>query len=148
MTPPSPHDAGALLDAHLALIGTDIERWLALFAEDAVVEFPYARSLGVPERLEGIAAIRGYFAQTPKHFLGLAFTNVRRYLTTDPELAIAEVHGTATIATTGKPYAQDYVFFVKTRQGRISLYREYWDPLPGLEAFGGPQNLRRMVDAS
>jgi uncharacterized protein len=37
----SPRHAASLLDAHLSLIGTDIERWFELFAEDAVVEFPY-----------------------------------------------------------------------------------------------------------
>jgi len=144
----SPRDAGGLLDAHLALIGTDIERWLELFAEDAVVEFPYARPLGLPERLEGREAIRRYFGDTPKHFLGLVFTNVQRYLTTDPEVAIAEAHGSATIAATGRQYEQDYIMLVKTRAGRISLYREYWNPIPGLEAFGGERNLRQAVSAS
>ncbi|WP_426756771.1 nuclear transport factor 2 family protein [Myxococcus sp. Y35] len=141
-------DAGALMDAHLALIGTDIERWLGLFAEDAVVEFPYAPSLGAPERLVGREAIRGYFAETPKHFLGLVFSNVRRYLTTDPDVAIAEVHGSATIALTGKPYEQDYILVLKSREGRIVHYREYWDPILGLRAFGGTENLQQMVNPS
>ena len=149
MTIPSPtHDAGNLLNAHLELIGTDIERWLGLFAQDAVVEFPYARPLGLPERLEGLEAIRRYFGETPKHFRGLVFTNVWRYPTTDPEAALAEAHGAATIAATGRLYEQDYVMLVKTRNGKISLYREYWNPIPGLEAFGGTQNLRQAVNAS
>ncbi|WP_224369006.1 nuclear transport factor 2 family protein [Hyalangium versicolor] len=144
----TPRNAGALLDAHLELIGTDIERWLELFAEDAVVEFPYAGSLGVPSRLEGLEAIRRYFVETPKHFRGLVFSNIRRYLTTDPEVAFGEVHGSATIASTGRRYEQDYIMMVKARDGRISFYREYWDPLLGLKAFGGEENLQRMVRAS
>jgi hypothetical protein len=136
------------LDAHLQLIGTDIERWLGLFAEDAVVEFPYARSLGLPERLEGLEAIRRYFVETPKHFRGLVFTQVRRYLTDDPEVALAEVHGSATIAVTGRQYEQDYIMVLKARAGRIALYREYWNPLVGLEAFGGTQRLQQAVSAS
>ncbi|HEX8701942.1 MAG TPA: nuclear transport factor 2 family protein [Myxococcaceae bacterium] len=144
---PSRH-AGALLDAHLQFIATDIERWLELFAEDAVVEFPYAASLGLPERLEGREAIRQYFIETPKHFRGLVFTKVRRYLTTEPEVAIGEVHGSATIGTTGRAYEQDYVMLLKSREGKISLYREYWNPIPGLKAFGGEESLRRAVSAS
>jgi hypothetical protein len=143
-----PRDAGGLLDAHLELIGTDIERWLGLFADDAVVEFPYARPLGLPERLEGIEAIRRYFGDTPKHFRGLVFSHVRRYLTTDSQVALAEAHGSATIAATGRQYAQDYVMLVQAREGKISLYREYWNPIPGLEAFGGTQNLRHAVGAA
>ncbi|HZH13257.1 MAG TPA: nuclear transport factor 2 family protein [Archangium sp.] len=143
-----PRDAASLLDAHLELIGTDIERWLGLFAEDAVVEFPYAAGLGLPERLEGREAIRRYFADTPKHFQGLVFTQVRRYRTSEPDVALAEAHGSATIAATGNGYEQDYVMLVRTRDGRISLYREYWNPIPGLKAFGGEQNLRKAVNAS
>lgn len=143
----SPRDAAGLLDAHLELIPTDIERWLELFTEDAVVEFPYAKGLGLPERLEGREAIRRYFADAPKHFLGLTFTNVRRYLPIDREVALAEVHGSATIAATGSTYEQDYFMLVKARDGRIALYREYWNPIPGLKAFGGEQSLRQAVNS-
>ncbi|PTL84056.1 nuclear transport factor 2 family protein [Vitiosangium sp. GDMCC 1.1324] len=146
--PTTPHNAAHLLDSHLSLIGTDIERWLELFAEDAVVEFPYARSLDLPERLEGREAIRRYFQDTPKSFLGLTFSCIQRHVTADPDVALAEAHGSATIAATGSPYEQDYVMMVKTRNGRISLYREYWNPVPGLKAFGGEENLRRAVNAS
>jgi hypothetical protein len=146
--PTPPRDAASLLDAHLELIRTDLERWLELFTDDAVVEFPYAAGLELPQRLEGREAIRRYFADTPKHFQGLVFTNVQRYRTTDPDVALAEAHGSATIAVTGSGYEQDYVMLVKTRDGRISLYREYWNPIPGLRAFGGEQNLRRAVNAS
>jgi hypothetical protein len=143
-----PRDAASLLDAHLELIRTDIERWLELFTDDAVVEFPYAAGLALPERLEGREAIRRYFADTPKHFQGLVFTHVRRYRTTEPDVALAEAHGSATIAATGSAYEQDYFMVVKARDGRISLYREYWNPIPGLKAFGGEQNLRQAVNAS
>jgi ketosteroid isomerase-like protein len=144
----SPLNAAHILDAHLSLIGTDIERWFELFAEDAVVEFPYAKGLNLPERLEGREAIRQYFKDTPKHFVGLTFTNVQRHVTADPDVALAEAHGTATIAATGSGYEQDYVMQVKTRNGRIVLYREYWNPVPGLKAFGNEQNLRQAVNAS
>jgi uncharacterized protein len=143
----TPRDAGALLKSHLELIGTDIERWLELFAEDAVVEFPYAPSLGVPGRMEGLEAIRRYFVETPKHFRGLVFTNVQYYPTTDPEVALGEAHGSATIGSTGRRYEQDYIVLLKSRNGKISFYREYWNPIPGLEAFGGAENMRRMVNA-
>ena len=43
--------------AHLELIGTDVEAWSDLLAEDAVVEFPYATALGAPSRFEGKPAI-------------------------------------------------------------------------------------------
>ncbi|NOJ98855.1 nuclear transport factor 2 family protein [Corallococcus coralloides] len=122
-------DLARLMDAHLALIATDIERWLALFSDDAVVEFPYAPSLGGPSRLEGIAAIRAYFAPITAHFQGLTFTNIQRYPGVDSATGWLEVHGSATLQPGNIPYEQDYVMRMQVRDGRIVHYREYWNPL-------------------
>lgn len=122
-------DLARLMDAHLALIATDVERWLTLFADDAVVEFPYASSLGGPARLEGIKAIRAYFAPITKHFQGLTFTNVQRSPSVDPTTGWMEVHGSATLQPGNIPYEQDYVMRMQVRDGRIVHYREYWNPL-------------------
>lgn len=146
MTNTLPRHAAEALDAHLALINHDIERWLELFAEDAVVEFPYAPP-GLPSRLEGKAAIATYFRPTPETFAGLTFSNLRRYATTDPDVALAEVHGSATIPATGKRYEQDYVMVLRTRAGQVVHYREYWNIGLALEAFGGAETLGRAVGA-
>ncbi|MFP2895184.1 nuclear transport factor 2 family protein [Corallococcus sp. 4LFB] len=122
-------DLDRLMDAHLALIATDVERWLALFTDDAVVEFPYAPSLGGPARLEGSSAIRAYFASITQHFQGLTFTNARRYPGADGQTGWLEVHGTATLQPGNLPYEQDYVMRIQVRDGRIAHYREYWNPL-------------------
>lgn len=118
------------------LIGTDVEAWLACFADDAVVEFPYAASIERPTRLVGRAAIADYFRTTPALFQSLSFRDLRVVQGRDPDVAVVEVHGSATITTTGRRYEQDYVVFVRTRDGRVVSYREYWNPLPGIEAFG------------
>ncbi len=129
-------NATQLLDRHLALLATDPERWLGLFADDAVVEFPYAGSLGVPGRFEGLGAIRGHFVRILADLEGLAFSGVRRHPSADPDLAVAEVHGAARVRSTGRHYEQDYVMVVRARGGRIAHYREYWNPLPAAAAFG------------
>ena len=147
MTSPVHRDAAQALDEHLEHIGHDMQRWIELFADDAVVEFPYAPP-GLPGRFEGKEAIDHYFRATPEKFLGLSFRDVRRYPTTDPDVALAEAHGSATIASTGKRYEQDYVMVLRTRHGRIVLYREYWNIAAVLEAFGGTEALGRAVNAS
>lgn len=116
-------------------------RWLALFADDAVVEFPYAASLGRSGRLDGKAAIDAYFRGTPGSFRDLTFRDLRRFPGTDPDLAVAEVHGSAVIGPTNRRYEQDYVMLLRTRNGKIVWYREYWNPLPAIEAFGGIDGL-------
>ncbi|WP_437815085.1 nuclear transport factor 2 family protein [Sorangium sp. So ce1078] len=132
-----PLDAARALDAHLALIGRDMEAWLDLFADDATVEFPYAPALGAPALLEGKAAIRRYFEGTLESFRDLTLRDVRRYPTTDPDVALAEAHGSAIILPAGRRYEQDYVMLVATRDGKIVRYREYWNLGPIVEAFGG-----------
>lgn len=141
-------NASMALDEHLTLIRTDIAAWFDLFADDAVVEFPYASSLGLFSSLEGIEAIRRYFADTPERFRELSFAGLRRYVTTDPDVVLAEFHGSALIGSTGLRYEQDYIAVLKTREGKIVLYREFWDPQRVLEAFGGEENLRRAVVGS
>ncbi|WP_437999340.1 nuclear transport factor 2 family protein [Sorangium sp. So ce185] len=140
MTHPLPHprplDAAQALDALLDLVVRDIEGWLALFADDATVEFPYATALGVPGRFEGKEAIRRHFQGTIERFRDLSLRDVRRYPTTDPDVALAEVHGSAIILPSGKRYEQDYVMVVATRDGKVVRYREYWNPAPVAEAFG------------
>lgn len=117
-------------------IGTDVEAWLACFADDAVVEFPYAASIRRPTRLAGKAAISDYFRTTPALFQDLVFRDLRVVPGRDPDVAVVEVHGSATISTTSRCYEQDYVVFVRTRDGMVVSYREYWNPLPGIDAFG------------
>ena len=136
-TPEASRTAAAVLDDHLAFIASDTERWLALFADDAVVEFPYATALGVTGRMEGKAAIRSYFVEALTNFDGLTLSRVTRHLLQDLDTVVAEVHGSARLTATGRPYEQDYVMVLRTRAGKIVHYREYWNPTPALKAFGG-----------
>jgi len=136
--------AEVLLREHLALITHDHQRWLALFADDAVVEFPYAGSLGRSTRLEGKAAIDEYFGGASPVFLELAFRDVRVHVSTEPGLVVAEAHGSARIATTGKAYEQDYVMVLEVKEGKIARYREYWNPLPAIDALGGLGGLAKL----
>jgi uncharacterized protein len=67
--------------AHFALIGTDIEAWSDLLAEDAIVEFPYAAALGIPNRFEGKSATYNYMKTAAEHMQNWVFTNVCEYRT-------------------------------------------------------------------
>jgi ketosteroid isomerase-like protein len=137
-----------LFTDHLTLIGKDIQAWVNLFTEDAVIEFPYAATLGSPERLEGKSAIYNYMKDVPAQMQDLIFTNVLTYQTSNPNVLFAEVHGEATIVATGLHYQQDYVMRLETKDGKIIHYREYWNPIPAIEAWGSTQNLRESFNAN
>ncbi len=126
---------------HLALVGKQAQAWVELFAEDAVIEFPYAST--TPGRLEGKADIYHYMKDVPAQMQNLVFTNIRVYPTTNPNILWAEVHGEADIVSTGCRYQQDYVMYLETKAGKIVHYREYWNPIPALEAWGSTENLNQ-----
>jgi uncharacterized protein len=132
--------------AHLALVGKDVQAWVDLFAEDAVVEFPYAST--TPGRLDGKAAIYNYMKDVSAQMQNLVFSNVLIYPTSNPHVLFAEVHGEAIIVATGRHYQQDYVMRLETQEGKIIYYREYWNPVPALEAWGDTQNLRQSFNAN
>ncbi|MGL5059994.1 MAG: nuclear transport factor 2 family protein [Microcoleus sp.] len=51
------------------------------------------------------------------------------------------------IVATNRHYQQDYVMRLETKDGKIVRYREYWNPIPALEAWGNPQNLHQSFNA-
>lgn len=122
--------------AHLALIGTDVQAWSNLLAEDAIVEFPYASALGSPSRLEGKSAIYNHMKNAVAQLQNWVFTDVREYQTLIPNILFAEFHGEAVFVATGQPYHQDYVVQLETKNGKIIHYREYWNPVAILEIMG------------
>jgi uncharacterized protein len=118
---------------HLALIGTDIDAWSELLAEDAVVEFPYASALGAPSRFAGKPAIYNHMKNATAQLQNWVFTDIREYRTPIPTVLLAEFHGEAVFVATGQLYQQDYVARLETKDGKIIHYREYWNPAPILE---------------
>jgi uncharacterized protein len=132
---------------HLALIGADIQAWSDLLAEDAILEFPYAAALGVPNRFEGKPAIYNYMKTAVEHMQNWVFTNIREYRTSDPNILLAEFHGEAVFTATDHSYQQDYVIRLETKNGKIIHYREYWNPVPMLNETG-TETFRQAANAA
>lgn len=110
-----------------------------LFAEDAVLESPYAP--GTPERKIGRAAIYNFIKNALTQMQDLRYSNIRVYPTTNPNLLWAEFHGEAIAVATGRQYQQDYVLQLETREGKIVRYRTYSNPMSAIEAWGSTQDL-------
>lgn len=115
------------------------EEVLSLFTDDAVIEYPYAASLGAPTRLnkqEYSAHLAFILPQMP----GIAFSETRVYPLSETSSYWAETHGEAVIRETGKKYEQDYVMYFTVRDGKFGFYREYWNPQAFQQASGGLEN--------
>ena len=64
---------------HLELLkAQNMDKWVHLWADDAVIEFPYAPA-GSPSRLEGKSAIKDYFKDSSKYVNFLAWTGLQIY---------------------------------------------------------------------
>jgi len=109
--------------------------WAELWADDGVCEFPYA-----PEGrrlLEGKKAIYAYMTSYPDVMAIDSVAEMRVHPMLDPEVAAVELAINGRALTTGRPYNQRYVIFIEARGGKIRRYREYWNSLISIEAFGG-----------
>jgi uncharacterized protein len=122
------------------LSGMRAGEFMDLWHEDGVFEQPYAPE-GFPARLEGAEAIHRHVEPMPRVFATFAYHDLDLHATEDPELYVCTVSSTATVLATGKPYENRYVIFFRVREGRIALYREFYDPLVVLESFGSADTL-------
>ncbi|QLJ01870.1 nuclear transport factor 2 family protein [Streptomyces sp. NEAU-sy36] len=114
------------------LLDKDIPAWVDLWAEDGLMEFPFAPE-GWPRRLAGKEAVAAYMRHYPDHIDLRDFPDLRIHETTDPETIVAEMRGVGRLVETGAPYDMTYIAVVTVRDGRITGYRDYWNPLAVLE---------------
>jgi uncharacterized protein len=120
---------------HLEFLSSGrIDEWVELFTDDGVLEFPYGPK-GFPEKVSGKAALKEYMQNFPKHFK-VTFPNLKFHDTSDPSLVIAQFESDGKSLATGRPYMQKYISVVETRDGRISRYVDFWNPLVAMESIG------------
>lgn len=118
--------------------------FIDMMAEHAVMEFPYALP-GLPLRLEGRDAVARHLERAA----GLiAFDRMGAptvHPSTDQDLVIIEFDGFGRGVETGEAYDQRYISVVRTENGRITRYRDYWNPIAVLRAMKGAAYVDALV---
>ncbi|MER6092089.1 nuclear transport factor 2 family protein [Streptomyces bluensis] len=114
------------------LLDKDIPAWVGLWAEDGLMEFPFAPD-GWPRRLEGKEAIAAYMRPYPDHIDLHDFPDLRIHQTTDPETIVVEMRGVGRLVQTDSPFDMTYIAVVTVQDGLLTSYRDYWNPLAVLE---------------
>jgi ketosteroid isomerase-like protein len=110
---------------------------LEMLTEDAVMEFPYHPPT-TPAQLVGKHEIVQFYSGFGD-FLTLHETRlVAAHQTTTPNVAILEYEGISWATQTERPYLQKYLTVLTFRQGRISHWTDYWNPVSVLNATGEP----------
>jgi uncharacterized protein len=118
------------------LLAQDTEGFIDLFAPDAVIELPFSGP-DLPGRLEGQQAIREFSkraAASPMRIEGMDETAI--YQTDDPEVVIVELAAQVAVATTGQQISTTSVQVFRIRDGKILLFRDYFNPLGLAELLG------------
>ncbi|MFD8025199.1 nuclear transport factor 2 family protein [Streptomyces lavendulae] len=118
------------------LLEKDIAGWVGLWAEDGVMEFPFAPE-GWPVRLEGRRAVADYMRHYPDHIDLHDFPEVTVHRTTAPGTIVVEMRGVGRLVETGRPFDMTYIAVVTVEDGLITSYRDYWNPLAVSQAGAG-----------
>ncbi|MCX5255128.1 nuclear transport factor 2 family protein [Streptomyces canus] len=128
------HTAPADLYRHSLklLLDKDITAWIDLWDDNGVFEFPFAPD-GWPKRLEGKAAIADYMRGYPDHIDLHDFPYVDIHQTTAAQTIVVEMRAVGRLVETGSPYDMTYIAVVTVEDGRITRYRDYWNPLVVLQ---------------
>jgi uncharacterized protein len=136
MTTPQIHtDAEQLLFGALdALKNGDGRPWSEMFHDDGVMEFPYALP-GGPARLDGKAAIAAYIQPYPERIAIRKIDVLAVYHSA--ETMIVEFANDSMVLATGLQVRMKYVSVITLAEGKVLLYRDYWNPLVALQAMGG-----------
>jgi ketosteroid isomerase-like protein len=111
-----------------SLASGDIDGWMSMFAPDAVHEFPFAPE-GHARRLEGRDAIAAYMTT-------IVIGGPVRHLSYD-DIRVREVGDETIIEAVGHkrriaddtPLDIDYVWFLTVRDGLVTHFRDYMNPL-------------------
>ena len=114
----------------------DMETFATLWAEDAVQDMPFSPE-GFPKRVEGRDNLLQHYAAWPEISGSANFTDrLVFYPMVDPTMVFAEWHGVVEMIPTGQLYQQRYGGLFQVSDGKIKLFREYYDPIVFAIAFG------------
>ena len=113
----------------------DRDGYLGHLADDAEYVAPYYPEM-VPRRgrAELARMLDGLFAC----FVRVSYTVTETFETTDPDLVIVEARGDNEVLGSDRRYRNQYVMFVRFRDGKVARWTEYSDPNVYHRAVDGP----------
>ncbi len=126
----------AVIDFLESLEDKDMDKFASVWAEDAVQDMPFSPD-GFPKRVEGKANLIQHYAAWPETSGKANFTDeLVFYPMQDSTMVFAEWRGNVEIIPTGRNYNQRYGGLFHVVDGKIELFREYYDPIVFNHAFG------------
>lgn len=115
----------------------DIDAVAELWHSDGILEFPFAPD-SAPTTVKGKADIKKILGEDLADRSHVAFPHLNIQPMLDPEGVVAEFSSDMEVASSGASYANQYIALAKVKDGRLLLFREYFNPLVDLSA-GNPR---------
>jgi ketosteroid isomerase-like protein len=113
----------------------DWDKWINLWADDAVLEFPFAPK-NRPSVYHGKQDILTYMSSTTRSIVVDSVSKLNISPMLDPNKIVIELAINGHLISNGATYNQLYVTFFEFESGKIKYYREYWNPIVSIEAYG------------
>lgn len=133
------------LEALLTAFNQGTDAVLNLYNEDAIVQYPYVASLGLPSSFT-MDEYKKHLDHMLGSMSGISWTGLKVYELKEKESYWAEVHGETSISNTNALYQQDYVIYFTLENGKFSEYKEYWNILPVLKSLLGSEEAQEIIN--
>lgn len=113
-----------------------------LFAEDGVLEYPFALP-GQPRELRGREAIRAYHggAAGSRRLFDMDGVEAVVRVTDDPEVVVAQIEHHGRSVVTGEAYRFRALGVMRVREGQIVSYEDCMDPIATARLLGRTADL-------
>lgn len=118
-----------VVEAWLAADMSDPKSRADLWAEDAVLEFPFAPPNQATSTWKGHGELENRAKWLAENFVGCEHVDIELFPTTDPGLVWARSRMADTATAFGVPYPQEYLFAFNLVGDRIQFVQAYTDPL-------------------
>ena len=129
-----------------AINAWDFEIQRELLAEDAVFEMPYAPE-GFERRFVGRDNIIAFVETIPAITDAENLHDVRLdTFHSDPGEIVAEYRSDMVLKPTGAEYRNEYICRFTVRDGQVTRFAEYYDPIRLVIALGGSVQAQKSVD--
>ena len=111
------------------------DTFIDMFARDGVLDCPFAPA-GALRHLRGKAAIADYYTQLAAIQGSDGMILTACYPMEDTGRAVLEYEGLVRNKRDGGGYRQRYLAVIGIEGGGVTLFREYWNPMPLVASFG------------
>ncbi|BEN48334.1 MULTISPECIES: nuclear transport factor 2 family protein [Serratia] len=137
----SPADVAKIVQKAHDNFTSNPQQIIDAFADNAIIEYPFAPQdiPGFPRKIKGKKAISEYFYGLTNYIKNYRYDDWEKWKSwrlegTDNYLL--EYSATGETVQGSKPYHQNLHAIVKIKNGKITYFREYWDPYSALLIFG------------